>query len=127
MHSICSGWMGWNLRDKPLLERKLLLRRLLPRRPKSVLYVDHVTNGTELFQVICEQDMEGVVAKQATAKYTPDATTWVKIQNRHYSQGSDAQIFSTAPKYEGRTYTVPPSDWRHSLSKSGEPIPPRAE
>ena len=43
----------------------------------SVLYVDHVTSGMDLFRVICERDMEGVVAKQASAKYTPEATTWV--------------------------------------------------
>jgi len=26
--------------------------------------------------------MEGIVAKQASAHYTPEATTWVKIKNR---------------------------------------------
>ena len=57
-----------------------------------------MTNGTELFQVICEQDMEGVVAKQATAKYTPDATTWVKIKNRHYSQAAGRADFFNRPK-----------------------------
>jgi ATP-dependent DNA ligase len=30
--------------------------------------------------------MEGIVAKQASAHYTPEATTWVKIKNRQYSQ-----------------------------------------
>jgi len=30
--------------------------------------------------------MDGVVAKQASAKYTPEATSWVKIKNREYSQ-----------------------------------------
>jgi hypothetical protein len=30
--------------------------------------------------------VEHVVAKAASACYTPDATTWVKIKNRHYSQ-----------------------------------------
>jgi len=50
------------------------------------VYVQHVTSGTDLFQAICERDMEGVVAKQATASYTPDATPWVKIKNREYSQ-----------------------------------------
>jgi len=30
--------------------------------------------------------MEGVVTKQASAKYTPEATTWVKIKNQQYSQ-----------------------------------------
>jgi hypothetical protein len=28
---------------------------------------------------LCDRDMEGIVAKQASARYTPEATTWVKI------------------------------------------------
>ena len=48
-----------DLRDRPLLERKSLLRKLLPRHPKSVLYVEHVSNGADLFRVICERDLEG--------------------------------------------------------------------
>jgi len=35
---------------------------------------------------LCDRDMEGIVAKQANARYTPEATTWVKIKNRQYSQ-----------------------------------------
>jgi ATP-dependent DNA ligase len=66
---------------------------LLPQRLKSVLYVDHVVSGTELFQVICDRDMEGVIAKQANARYTPDATTGVKIKNRQYSQAAGRQDF----------------------------------
>jgi len=75
-----------DLRDRPLLERKSLLRKLVPRHPKSVLYVEHVATGTDLFRVICDRDMERIVAKQASARYTPEATTWVKIKNRQYSQ-----------------------------------------
>jgi hypothetical protein len=76
-------WLdGSDLRDRPLFERKKLLRKLLQRHPKSVLYVEHVATGTDLFRVICDRDMEGVVAKQASARYTPEATTWVKIKNR---------------------------------------------
>jgi ATP-dependent DNA ligase len=42
-------WLdGRDLRDRPLVERKALLRKLLPRHPKSVLYVDHVARGTAL-------------------------------------------------------------------------------
>jgi ATP-dependent DNA ligase len=69
---------------------------------KSVLYVDHVASGTELFQVICDRDMEGVVAKQAHARYTPDATTWVKIKNRHYTQAVGRQDFfdKARPSFE---------------------------
>src|SRR5215831_5908217 len=82
-----------DLRDRPLLERKSLLRKLLPRHPKSVLYVEHVSNGADLFRVICERDMEGIVAKQASATYTPEATTWVKIKNRQYSQAVGREDF----------------------------------
>jgi hypothetical protein len=48
------------------------------------------------FRVVCDRDMEGIVAKQASARYTPEATTWVKIKNRQYSQAIGARIFSTA-------------------------------
>jgi ATP-dependent DNA ligase len=46
---------------------------------RAALYLDHVTNGMDLFRVICDRDMEGVVAKQAS-RYTPEATTWLKIK-----------------------------------------------
>jgi bifunctional non-homologous end joining protein LigD len=79
-------WLdGKDLRNLMLIELKRLLRKLLPRRSQAVLYVEHVESGTDLFQAICEQDMEGVVAKQANARYKPEATTWVKIKNRAYS------------------------------------------
>jgi hypothetical protein len=61
------------------LERKALLRKLLPLRQRAVRYVEHVASGTALFRAICELDMEGIVAKQAGGLYTPEATTWVKI------------------------------------------------
>jgi hypothetical protein len=48
--------------------------------------VEHVATGTDLFRVICDRDMEGIAAKQASARSTPEATTWVKIKNREYSQ-----------------------------------------
>ena len=87
-------WLdGRDLRDRPLLERKRLLRKLLPRRPKSVLYVDHFASGADLFRIVCDRDMEGVVAKQASAAYTPEATTWVKIKNRQYSQAAGREDF----------------------------------
>ena len=38
-------------------------------------------------------DIAGVVAKQASAKYTPEATTWVKIKNRQYSQAVGREDF----------------------------------
>jgi ATP-dependent DNA ligase len=61
-----------------------------------VLYVDHVP--TDLFRVIREQNMEGIVAKQASACYEPHATTWVKIKNQHYSQATGRQDSFNRPK-----------------------------
>ena len=76
-------WLDANdLRERPLVERKALLRKLVPRKAQAVFYVEHVASGTDLFRVICERDMEGIVAKQANARYTPEATTWMKIKNR---------------------------------------------
>jgi ATP-dependent DNA ligase len=53
----------------------------------------HFASDTDPFRVICEQDMEGVVAKQASARYTPEATTWVKIKNRQYSRAVGREDF----------------------------------
>ena len=60
--------------------------------------MDHVASSADLFQVICDRDMEGVVAKQASARYTPDATTWVKIKNQHYGQAAGRQDFFNRSK-----------------------------
>jgi bifunctional non-homologous end joining protein LigD len=87
-------WLdGKDLRNLMLLERKRLLRKLLPRRGQPVLYVEHVESGSDLFRVICERDLEGIVAKPASARYTPEATTWVKIKNRAYSQAVGREEF----------------------------------
>jgi hypothetical protein len=40
--------------------------------------------------------MEGIVAKQANAKYTPEATSWVK--NRQYSQAVGRENFFDSRK-----------------------------
>lgn len=81
-------WLdGRDLRGLPLVERKAILRGLARRQPSRLLYVDHVVGtGVELFRAVCEQDIEGIVAKQMNAPYDPDAPTWVKIKNRNYSQ-----------------------------------------
>jgi hypothetical protein len=53
-------WLdGSDLRDRPLFERKTLLRKLLPRPARSVLYVEHVASGMDLLHVICDRDMGG--------------------------------------------------------------------
>ncbi|HWQ52962.1 MAG TPA: hypothetical protein VN442_04705 [Bryobacteraceae bacterium] len=78
---------GRDLRGLPLLERKRLLSGIVPQGACPVLYVDHVAEcGVDLFRAVCEQDMEGIVAKRADGLYTPEETSWVKIKNPRYSQ-----------------------------------------
>jgi bifunctional non-homologous end joining protein LigD len=85
---------GRDLRGLPLVERKEQLRALIPPQPSPALYVDHVTaSGVRLFDAVCANDMEGVVAKLAAGKYTPDETSWVKIKNRRYSQAEGRAEF----------------------------------
>jgi bifunctional non-homologous end joining protein LigD len=81
-------WLnGRDHRGLPLLKRKRRLREVVPRAPSPLLYVDHVFGtGVDLFEAIGRNDLEGIVAKQANARYTPEEPTWVKIKNRNYSQ-----------------------------------------
>ena len=72
---------------RPLIDRKLRLRRVVPKRSERLLYCDHVEeNGEALFKLVCERDLEGIVAKRKGDPYLPDHATWVKIRNRNYSQ-----------------------------------------
>lgn len=58
-------WLkGENLREAPLIERKKMLRKIVPRRGARLLYVDHIEGpGEDLFRLTCERDLEGIVAK----------------------------------------------------------------
>jgi bifunctional non-homologous end joining protein LigD len=80
-------WLdGVDLRPLPLLDRKQKLQRLLKGRP-GLLYAVHVpVKGVELFQVICREDLEGVVCKHKLAPYASKPQSWFKILNPDYSQ-----------------------------------------
>jgi bifunctional non-homologous end joining protein LigD len=74
---------GQDLRVLPLIERKKILRRVVKKHPR-ILYAEHFErNGRDLFRVVCEQDLEGVVAKRRDAAYGVD---WFKVRNPNYSQ-----------------------------------------
>jgi ATP-dependent DNA ligase len=74
---------GRDLRSLPLMERKNILRRVVSTHPR-ILYARHFErNGCDLFRLVCEQDLEGIVAKRRDAAYRED---WFKIRNPNYSQ-----------------------------------------
>jgi bifunctional non-homologous end joining protein LigD len=80
---------GRDMRTLPLIERKRALRKLVPNRSAFLVYVDHVEGeGEHLFKLVCERDLEGVVAKHSLSRYTVEDGNpgWVKIRNRRYSQ-----------------------------------------
>ena len=81
---------GRDLRGLTLVQRKRHLRRVVPKRADRVRYLDGVVGrGVDLFRAVCELDMEGIVAKRLDGIYDPNATTWLKIKSREYSQARD--------------------------------------
>jgi hypothetical protein len=54
---------------------------------RRLLYCDHVDHeGERLFRLVCQHDLEGIVAKHKHRPYLPEHTKWLKIRNRDYSQ-----------------------------------------
>jgi bifunctional non-homologous end joining protein LigD len=78
-------WLnGEDVRDRPLMERKSLLRSIVPEQPSILLYADHVEReGLEFFRLTCQRDLEGIVAKLKLGSY---GQGWFKIRNPGYSQ-----------------------------------------
>jgi len=78
---------GQDLRYSPLTERKQRLRTIVPTGSERVLYCDHVEgDGESLFQLACDSDLEGIVAKRKFDPYIEKQASWLKIRNTSYSQ-----------------------------------------
>jgi len=77
---------GPDLRPLPLTERRRRLRDILPKGSAIITEALSVTGtGHQLFELMCANDLEGVVAKRLTDGYRP-RTRWLKIKNPDYSQ-----------------------------------------
>ena len=78
---------GEDLRYLPLIDRKLRLHAVVPKRGERILYCDHIDgDGEELFRLACEHDLEGIVAKRKSDPYLSEHATWLKIRYQKYSQ-----------------------------------------
>ena len=78
---------GEDLRNLPLCHRKQRLRSVIPLRGERLLFCDHVEHdGEGLFNLACESDLEGIVAKRKFDPYLEHHARWLKIRNQHYSQ-----------------------------------------
>lgn len=75
-----------NMMNKPLIERKMLLENILPTDNK-IAYVQHIEgHGSQYFDLIKEQGLEGIVLKKADSKYRPGTRSdrWLKVINYQY-------------------------------------------
>jgi len=82
-------WLdGRDLRSKPLIERKELLRKLVPESHSHLMYVDHVDEYRAFFQMVCDRDLEGIICKP---RMSPYPFTWIKVKNPVYSQAIGRQ------------------------------------
>jgi bifunctional non-homologous end joining protein LigD len=94
-------WLnGEDLRQLPLMARKEKLRRILPSRSAHVLYVDHSRgNGTALYRLACQLDLEGIVAKRADSRYedNPNIRNWIKLRIPCTVKRKGGRICSSVP------------------------------
>lgn len=61
---------GKDLRALPLVERKDILKALLKKSPKHIIYSEHfMENGEEFYRLACEHHLEGIVSKLADSPY----------------------------------------------------------
>lgn len=76
-------WLdGHDVRDMPLLQRKALLKAVMPHHP-TLLYSDDVEgHGIKLFTQMQKQGLEGMVAKNASSPYRENVRgmDWQKVK-----------------------------------------------
>jgi hypothetical protein len=78
---------GEDLRYLPLIDRKLRVHAVVPKRGERLLYCDHIeADGEALFRVVCDNDLEGIGGKRKGDLYLLEHAQWLKIRNREYSQ-----------------------------------------
>jgi bifunctional non-homologous end joining protein LigD len=95
---------GKDLRHLPLIERKEILRTILPDDQAHIRYCDHiVAKGKSLFKRIAKSDFEGMMAKEAQSSYqTGRSRAWLKVKT-HKRQEAVVCGF-TEPKGERQNF-----------------------
>ena len=98
------------------------LKQILPSRSAHLLRVNHIRgSGIGVYQLACQLDLEGIVAKRAGSLYedNPNCRDWVKIKNPGYSQKEGrGDLFKRPDKFlQG--------DCRVYVSPRPSPHPPR--
>jgi ATP-dependent DNA ligase len=72
-----------DLRQRPLVERKTALGKLLIRSRGGIQYVEHAEgHGDKMFAAVCDLGLEGIVSKKLDAPYrSGPSKSWIKVKN----------------------------------------------
>jgi len=72
----------YDLKPLPLIERKILLQRILPKQDYTIRYSEHIINdGNTMFQHSCKLGLEGIISKHINSVYeTKRSKSWLKIK-----------------------------------------------
>ena len=86
---------GNDTRNLPLLERKELLKILIGKKFKDIIYSEHIINdGKAFFQVAVKNNYEGIIAKASNSPYRTGARSreWLKLKNTREEEAVIAGI-----------------------------------
>lgn len=94
---------GEDLRERPLLERKELLEKLLEGAPDCLQYSAHVRGqGEESLQAAREKHLEGIVGKRADSLYSGSRSgDWIKLKCENRQEFVIGGYTRTEKKSEG--------------------------
>ena len=82
-----------DLRGLSLIERKKILRSIIPRKSSCIGFVSHVDRGAlKLLELVKKSDLEGLVVKRKDGKYC-QRTLWYKVLNPAYTQKASREQF----------------------------------
>ncbi|MFN2437763.1 MAG: DNA ligase D [Chitinophagaceae bacterium] len=77
-------WLeGYDVTDLPLIQRKNLLKKILPQDHEIIKFSDHIEgDGKSFFEAAAKQGLEGIMAKRSQSIYTLNsrAESWLKIK-----------------------------------------------
>jgi bifunctional non-homologous end joining protein LigD len=99
----CLSLNGKKITELPLIERKEILRRLLPAN-NIVRFCDHViADGKNFFNAVKKNSLEGMIAKKLSSKYYEGkrTTEWLKIKN---VRSEEAIIIGYTPPKGSRNF-----------------------
>jgi len=73
---------GYDLRALPLIERKKILKALLPKTDLAIQYSDHIIgNGQTVYEKACDLSYEGIISKEIQSPYLQKRTkNWLKVK-----------------------------------------------